>query len=109
MKPCQVHSGTQHGDIMTFTRYGAPRLNSGGRGDLHAHFNIKIPRRLTPRQRELMEEFRDDGKPKKKLPEPPVVKAEEGDQESEPIIMEEPEPIVMEEPATEEKATEGTV
>jgi DnaJ-class molecular chaperone len=30
---------------------------SGPRGDHHVVFNVKIPKTLTPRQRQLMEEF----------------------------------------------------
>jgi len=54
----RVTGGTQPGDTMTLSRYGVRRVNSNSRGDLFAHFKIKIPRTLSPRQRELMEEFK---------------------------------------------------
>ena len=53
----QVRVGTQPGDTMTLSRYGIKRLNSSGKGDLFVHFKVKIPRSLTERQRELIEEF----------------------------------------------------
>jgi len=60
----KVSPGTQPGQVMTLSQYGVKRLNSNSKGDLHAHLMVKIPRRLTPEQRELMEQFQalEEGK-----------------------------------------------
>jgi len=55
----KVPSGTQPGDVMTFSQYGVKKLNGSGRGDLHAHYSVKIPRNLSSEQKELMEQFQE--------------------------------------------------
>jgi molecular chaperone DnaJ len=52
-----IHAGTQPGDIITLRRKGVPRLRGSGRGDLHVICRVKIPRHLSKRQRELLEEL----------------------------------------------------
>ena len=47
----RVPAGTQPGETLTLSRYGVKRVNSNSRGDLYAHFKVKIPRSLSPRQR----------------------------------------------------------
>ena len=56
-KPLQIPSGTQHGDILRFRGEGIPRLRGGTRGDQVMQILVKVPRKLTERQRELLEEF----------------------------------------------------
>jgi len=53
----KVPQGTQPGDEMVLRGRGVPKLNRSDRGDLFVRFNIAIPRSLSPRQRELMEDF----------------------------------------------------
>jgi molecular chaperone DnaJ len=62
----EVPSGTQPGDVITLKRKGVPRLRGGGRGDLHVLVKVEIPRSLTARQRELLEELAALGEPKKR-------------------------------------------
>jgi curved DNA-binding protein len=51
-------AGTADGRIFRLRGQGMPRLGSpGGRGDLHAEVHVRLPERLTKRQRELIEEF----------------------------------------------------
>ncbi len=52
-----VPKGTQPGDVITLRKKGVPRLRGGGRGDLHVVLKVEIPRSLTQRQKELLEEF----------------------------------------------------
>jgi molecular chaperone DnaJ len=49
--------GTQPGTIRVLPRRGMPRLQGFGRGDQRVLVNVAVPRRLTQRQRELLEEF----------------------------------------------------
>ena len=57
MKDLQIPSGTQPGDVLTLTGQGMPNLQRNRRGDLFIKVNIKIPKKLSQRQRELLEEF----------------------------------------------------
>jgi curved DNA-binding protein len=53
-----VPAGTPDGRIFRLRKQGMPRLGSPGvRGDLHAAVHVALPERLTPRQRELVEEL----------------------------------------------------
>ena len=54
----KVPAGTQPGDRLVLRNRGVPVLNSGGRrGHQYVHFEVKIPKTLSDRQRELLEEF----------------------------------------------------
>ena len=52
-----IPPGTQPGDILTIKGRGMPRLNSNGSGNLYVKLNVTIPKKITQRQRELLEEF----------------------------------------------------
>ena len=52
-----VPAGTQHGDVIRVKGSGMPRLNSSNRGDLYVHIAVDVPKKLSVRQRELLEEF----------------------------------------------------
>jgi molecular chaperone DnaJ len=49
--------GTQPGEIVALARRGMPILHGRGRGDHRVLVNVRIPRSLNDRQRELLEEF----------------------------------------------------
>jgi len=50
-------TGTQHGDTIRVRGGGMPHLNGSGRGDLIVHIGVTVPKKLTKRQRELLEEL----------------------------------------------------
>ncbi|MGE5843248.1 MAG: molecular chaperone DnaJ [Deltaproteobacteria bacterium] len=52
-----IPAGTQPGDILTLSGLGMPSLQKNKRGDLFIRVSVKIPKKLTPRQKELLEEF----------------------------------------------------
>ncbi|NTW27997.1 MAG: molecular chaperone DnaJ [Coriobacteriia bacterium] len=52
-----VPAGTQDGDKIRIKSKGMPRVNGLGHGDLFVHIGIEVPKKLTKRQRELMEEL----------------------------------------------------
>ncbi len=56
-KTVPVPAGSQHGDVVRVKGAGMPRLNSSNRGDLFVHVAVDVPRKLTKRQRELLEEY----------------------------------------------------
>jgi molecular chaperone DnaJ len=54
-----VPAGTQPGETIVLGGRGMPPLGRGRTGNLRVVVNVCIPRRLTRRQRELLEELRD--------------------------------------------------
>lgn len=54
----KVAEGTQNGAQFRLRGKGIPVLNSGGRGDLYVHIDVKMPTRLTREQRKLLEQLR---------------------------------------------------
>jgi len=56
-KMLKIPGGTQHGDILRFRGEGIPRLRGGHRGDQVMQILVRVPRKLTDRQREVLEEF----------------------------------------------------
>ncbi|XAR63418.1 hypothetical protein NMG60_11023340 [Bertholletia excelsa] len=53
----KVRPGTQPGQKVVLKRKGIKTRNSYSFGDQYVHFNVSMPTNLTPRQRELIEEF----------------------------------------------------
>jgi len=59
LEDTEVHipAGSQSNDSVRVKGLGMPRLNNATRGDLYVHVAVEVPRKLTKRQRELLEEF----------------------------------------------------
>jgi molecular chaperone DnaJ len=53
----KIPPGTQSGTVFRLRGKGMPRLNKYGRGDLLVKVNIKVPTRLSERQKALLREF----------------------------------------------------
>ncbi len=53
----KIPPGTQSGSVFRLRGKGIPDLRGGGRGDQLVRVIIEVPRKLTGRQRELLEEF----------------------------------------------------
>jgi molecular chaperone DnaJ len=51
----EIRPGTQPGTVVTLRGRGMPSLRRGRRGDQRVVVNVKVPRNLTPEQRELVE------------------------------------------------------
>ncbi len=54
----EVRAGTQPGTVVTLRGRGMPAVGRRGRGDQQVVLNVVIPRNLTARQRELLDELR---------------------------------------------------
>jgi molecular chaperone DnaJ len=54
-----VRAGTQPGTVVTLRGRGMPAIGRRGRGDQQVVLNVVVPRNLSARQRELLEELRD--------------------------------------------------
>lgn len=53
----KVPAGTQSGQVFRLAGQGMPRLKGGGYGDLYARARITVPRTLTARERELLQQL----------------------------------------------------
>lgn len=53
----KVPSGSQPSDKLLMRGRGVKRLDGGTSGNQYVHLTVEIPRKLTPRQKELMQEF----------------------------------------------------
>lgn len=53
----KIPEGTDSGQIFRMKGLGIPYLGSYGKGDQHVVVKVEIPKKLTKRQRELLEEF----------------------------------------------------
>lgn len=54
-----VPAGTQPGDVIRLKGFGMPDPRGGRRGDLHVELRLEVPRKLVPRQEELLRELAD--------------------------------------------------
>ena len=55
-----IPPATQSGTQLRLRGKGMPRLHSRGKGDLYVVVRVTTPTHLTPRQRELLKEFREE-------------------------------------------------
>src|SRR5919109_3511740 len=53
----KIPEGTPANAILQIRGKGLPRYGSAGRGDIHVRINIKVPTKLTDRQKELIKEL----------------------------------------------------
>jgi molecular chaperone DnaJ len=52
-----VPAGTQNGDVIVLKQQGLPNARGGRRGDQLVQVFVEVPRKLTPEQRELLQQF----------------------------------------------------
>ena len=57
----KVKPGTTDGTLLRVRGRGAPKLKGSGRGDLLARVKLTMPKKLTKKQRELLEELKKAG------------------------------------------------
>jgi molecular chaperone DnaJ len=53
----KVPAGTQDGRQLRIRGHGAPKLKGGGKGDLIARLRLSVPKKLTKKEREALEEL----------------------------------------------------
>jgi molecular chaperone DnaJ len=56
-KEVKIPQGSQPGDVITLAGLGMPGLSRRQRGDLFLKLNVRIPKKLNARQKEILEEF----------------------------------------------------
>jgi molecular chaperone DnaJ len=53
----EIPAGTQPGDVLKIRGEGLPHYQTQRRGDLLVHVQVEVPKKLTPRQSELIREL----------------------------------------------------
>ncbi len=61
MVELKIPPGTQAGKLLRLRGMGMPRLYGRGRGDMYVKIEVKTPKRLTKKQRELIKKLREEG------------------------------------------------
>jgi molecular chaperone DnaJ len=57
VQPLRIPSGTQPAQVIRLRGRGVPYLDGSGRGDHFVHVTVRVPRNLSPEQRELLEKL----------------------------------------------------
>lgn len=57
----KIPEGTESGKILRISGKGVPHFSGYGRGNLYVELLVKTPKKLTKKQRELMEKLRQEG------------------------------------------------
>jgi molecular chaperone DnaJ len=56
----KIDPGTQPNEKRRMTKKGIKKLTGGGFGDQYVHLKVAVPKHLTDRQRELLEELSEE-------------------------------------------------
>ena len=56
----RIPEGCQNEQVVRVKGFGMPRLKSDARGDLFAHIAVEVPKKLSKRERELLEELAEE-------------------------------------------------
>ncbi len=57
----KIPAGTESGKVFRISGRGIPRFSGYGRGNLYAKIQIATPKKLTKKQKELLERLKDEG------------------------------------------------
>lgn len=57
----KVQSGTESGDVLRISGKGMPHFQGYGRGNMYVELVVKIPKKLTKKQKELLEKLKGEG------------------------------------------------
>jgi len=57
----EVMAGTESGKILRISGKGIPHFSGYGKGNLYVELKVKTPKKLTKKQKELMEKLKEEG------------------------------------------------
>ena len=57
----KVPQGTESGKILRISQKGIPRFSGYGKGNLYVELSVKTPKKLTKKQKELLEKLKKEG------------------------------------------------
>lgn len=58
--PVRIPEGCQNEQVVRVRGFGMPKFRSDARGDMLVHVSVIVPKKITKRQRELLEELADE-------------------------------------------------
>lgn len=58
-KKLKIPAGTQHGGQIRLKGYGMPKIRSTGQGDIVVQIFVNIPKKLSRKQKQLLEEYKE--------------------------------------------------
>jgi molecular chaperone DnaJ len=64
----EVPAGTQPNEVITFKGKGVPRVDGRGRGALHAVVQVQVPKKLSAKARQLLQQFEEELRPLNESP-----------------------------------------
>ena len=56
----RIPEGCQNEQVVRVKGFGMPKFRSDARGDMFVHVNVVVPKKLTKRQRELLEQLAEE-------------------------------------------------
>jgi len=57
----KIPAGTRHKTKMRLSGHGLPHMHGKGQGDLYVHIHVNMPKRLTKKQKGLIEQLAETG------------------------------------------------
>jgi molecular chaperone DnaJ len=57
----KVPAGTESGKILRISNKGIPHFSGYGKGDMYVELTVKTPKKLTKKQKELLEKLKEEG------------------------------------------------
>ena len=57
----KVPSGTESGKILRISGKGIPHFSGYGKGDMYVTLLVKTPKKLSRKQKELLEKLKEEG------------------------------------------------
>ena len=56
----RIPEGCQNGQVIRVRNHGMPKFRSDNRGDLYMHITVEIPKKLSKKERQLLEELAEE-------------------------------------------------
>ena len=56
----RIPEGCQNEQVVRVKGFGMPKFRSESRGDMYVHVNVVVPKKVTKKQRELLEQLAED-------------------------------------------------
>lgn len=58
--PVKISAGSQFGDVVRVKDFGMPNIKGNSRGDMYVHLNVEIPKKLSKKEKKLLEQLAEE-------------------------------------------------
>lgn len=58
--PVKIPAGSQSGSIVRVKNFGMPKIKSSSRGDMYVHLDVEVPKKLSKKEKKLLEQLLDE-------------------------------------------------